>query len=46
MYKEPYYDEVLSRVKNGEKLLDLGCCFGQELRKLVSPRIPSFSTQH
>ncbi|KAL0257749.1 hypothetical protein SLS55_006912 [Diplodia seriata] len=42
MYKEPYYPEVLSRVKNGDKLLDLGCCFGQELRKLVS----NHKTQH
>jgi len=32
----PQYDEILSRVKNGEKFLDLGCCFGQEIRQLVS----------
>jgi hypothetical protein len=29
------YGEVLERVKRGESLLDLGCCFGQELRRLV-----------
>ncbi|KAF9630887.1 putative methyltransferase domain-containing protein [Lasiodiplodia theobromae] len=43
MYKEPYYEEVLSRVKNGEKLLDLGCCFGQELRKLAYDGAPPSS---
>lgn len=32
----PQYDEILSRVKSGEKFLDLGCCFGQEVRQLVS----------
>lgn len=32
----PYYPEMLERVKNGHKLLDLGCAFGQELRQLVS----------
>jgi cyclopropane fatty-acyl-phospholipid synthase-like methyltransferase len=26
---------MLERVKNGDKLLDLGCAFGQELRQLV-----------
>jgi hypothetical protein len=30
------YPEVIQRVKGGEKLLDLGCCFGQEVRQLVS----------
>ncbi|KAF2095856.1 hypothetical protein NA57DRAFT_78633 [Rhizodiscina lignyota] len=29
------YDEVLMRIKDGEKFLDLGCCFGQEIRQLV-----------
>jgi len=32
------YPEMLERVKKGEKLLDLGCAFGQELRQLVSYR--------
>lgn len=36
MSSESYYPEILSRLKNGEQLLDLGCCFGQELRQLVS----------
>jgi len=29
------YPEVVKRLKGGEKLLDLGCCFGQEIRQLV-----------
>ncbi|KAL1623252.1 hypothetical protein SLS56_008420 [Neofusicoccum ribis] len=35
MSNESYYPEILSRLKNGEQLLDLGCCFGQELRQLI-----------
>jgi SAM-dependent methyltransferase len=31
----PVYPEVLSRVRAGETFLDLGCCFGQDIRKLV-----------
>lgn len=33
-----HYPEILQRVKDGQKLLDLGCCFGQDERRLVSPR--------
>lgn len=32
----PCYDEIVSRVKRGDTFLDLGCCFGQEIRQLVS----------
>ncbi|KAF2428676.1 hypothetical protein EJ08DRAFT_592157 [Tothia fuscella] len=35
------YPEVVRRVEEGEKLLDLGCCFGQEIRQLVSDGVPS-----
>ncbi|KAH0604879.1 uncharacterized protein H6S33_006547 [Morchella sextelata] len=35
------YDEIVSRLKSGEKLLDLGCCFGQDIRKLISDGAPS-----
>jgi hypothetical protein len=38
------YQEVLERIKNGEKFLDLGCCFGQEIRKLVCDGAPSANT--
>lgn len=37
----PYYPTVLERLKTGEEnFLDLGCCFGQELRKLVADGAP------
>jgi len=35
------YQEVVERLKGGDKLLDLGCCFGQEIRQLVSDGVPS-----
>lgn len=35
------YDEVVSRVKNGELYLDIGCCMGQDIRKLVSAGVPA-----
>ncbi|CBF80430.1 protein ausD [Aspergillus nidulans FGSC A4] len=39
----PYYPEMLERVKNGHKLLDLGCAFGQELRQLIYDGAPGES---
>jgi hypothetical protein len=33
--KTKVYSEVVQRLKSGEKILDLGCCFGQEIRQLV-----------
>lgn len=41
MSLSPAYDEVLSRLKNEQRLLDLGCCFGQDIRKLVHDGVPS-----
>ncbi|PVH97914.1 hypothetical protein DM02DRAFT_63564 [Periconia macrospinosa] len=35
------YGEVLDRVRQGQRFLDLGCCFGQEIRKLISDGAPS-----
>lgn len=35
------YPEVLERVKKGEKYLDIGCCVGQDIRKLVFDGAPS-----
>lgn len=37
----PIYPEVLSRVRQGQTFLDLGCCFGQDIRKLVYNGAPS-----
>ncbi|KAH7068255.1 hypothetical protein BKA63DRAFT_423186 [Paraphoma chrysanthemicola] len=36
----PVYSEVLERVKNGEQYLDIGCCMGQDVRKLISDGAP------
>ena len=38
------YEEVLRRVKAGDKFLDLGCCLGQEIRQLVHDGAPSTNT--
>ncbi|KAF4634146.1 hypothetical protein G7Y89_g3962 [Cudoniella acicularis] len=37
----PHYQTILHRLKtNNETFLDLGCCFGQELRKVASDGAP------
>ncbi|GES66574.1 methyltransferase trt5 [Aspergillus terreus] len=36
----PCYAEMLDRTKHGQKLLDLGCAFGQELRQLIFDGAP------
>ncbi|OOQ86840.1 hypothetical protein PEBR_19813 [Penicillium brasilianum] len=36
----PCYREMLERTKQGHKLLDLGCAFGQELRQLIYDGTP------
>lgn len=35
------YDEIKSRLTAGEKYLEVGCCFGQELRQLAIDGVPS-----
>lgn len=35
------YADVLQRVKHGDQLLDLGCCFGQDVRKIVYDGAPA-----
>ena len=37
----PTYPEVLQRLKDGERLLDMACCFGQEIRQLVADGAPA-----
>lgn len=38
----PHYPAILERLKTGdENFLDLGCCFGQDLRKLAADGAPS-----
>ena len=37
-----HYDTILERLRTGnENLLDLGCCFGHDIRKLVADGAPS-----
>ncbi|KAF2269864.1 hypothetical protein CC78DRAFT_453044 [Lojkania enalia] len=40
----PCYSEILERVKSGDIYLDLGCCVGQDIRKLVYDGAPSENT--
>lgn len=35
------YPAIVARLQAGATLLDLGCCFGQDLRKLVHDGVPS-----
>ncbi|KAF2643795.1 hypothetical protein P280DRAFT_420196 [Massarina eburnea CBS 473.64] len=42
--QSPIYNEVLNRLKNGAKYLDIGCCVGQDIRKLVYDGAPSENT--
>ena len=37
----PLYPQVVTRMKDRENFLDLGCCFGQDLRQLVADGAPS-----
>jgi SAM-dependent methyltransferase len=39
----PSYNSVLERVKNGGSFLDIGCCFAQDIRKLVHDGAPADS---
>ncbi|KAK0100925.1 hypothetical protein ONS95_007367 [Cadophora gregata] len=39
----PSYSHVVNLLKAGGRLLDLGCCFGQDLRKLVHDGAPASS---
>ncbi|XWW92241.1 hypothetical protein V2A60_000164 [Cordyceps javanica] len=40
-HNSPIYPVVLDRLKKGDTMLDLGCCFGQDIRKLVADGAPS-----
>lgn len=42
LIKSPHYPAILSRLKNdGHTFLDLGCCFGSEIRQLTADGAPS-----
>ena len=38
--RSPLYPTILSRLQDGASLLDLGCCFAQDIRKLVQDGAP------
>ncbi|KAE9980585.1 hypothetical protein BLS_004131 [Venturia inaequalis] len=38
---QPYYPSLLTRIKNGDRFLDLGCGLGQNVRKIVHDLGPS-----
>ena len=35
------YQEILDRLAKGQRVLDMACCFGQEIRQLVADGAPS-----
>ncbi|KFY60093.1 hypothetical protein V497_03867 [Pseudogymnoascus sp. VKM F-4516 (FW-969)] len=42
LLKSPHYPTILSRLKNDNHIfLDLGCCFGSEIRQLTADGAPS-----
>ncbi|GIZ40101.1 hypothetical protein CKM354_000345400 [Cercospora kikuchii] len=41
--KSENYSQVLERVRGGETLLDLACCFGHNIRKLIHDGAPATS---
>lgn len=38
--KKPSYASILSRIREGATYLDIGCCIGQDIRKLVHDGAP------
>ncbi|KUI64805.1 hypothetical protein VM1G_01245 [Cytospora mali] len=41
LYKQPSYPAMIQQLRQGAKYLDIGCCLGQDLRKLVADGVPS-----
>ncbi|KAK7959768.1 Methyltransferase [Apiospora aurea] len=46
IHLSPDYPRVVKRVQEGATLLDLGCCFGQDLRKLAYDAGPGAPTRN
>ncbi|KAK8112943.1 hypothetical protein PG984_013469 [Apiospora sp. TS-2023a] len=46
IHLSPDYTDVVKRVQEGATFLDLGCCFGQDLRKLAFDAGPGTSTRN
>lgn len=41
---ETYFGEVVQRLRDGQALLDMACCFGQTVRELVAGGAPAENT--
>ncbi|ROV87636.1 hypothetical protein VMCG_10632 [Cytospora schulzeri] len=41
LHKQPSYASLVQRLQQGAKYLDIGCCLGQDIRKLVADGAPS-----
>lgn len=39
--QQPSYSSVLERLKGGAKYVDIGCCLGQDIRRLVADGAPA-----
>ena len=37
----PYYQDIITRLKTGDSILDIGCCFGQDLRYMAADGAPT-----
>ena len=37
----PWYPDIVSRLQHGSSILDIGCCFGQDLRFLAADGVPT-----
>ncbi|KAK3324956.1 hypothetical protein B0H66DRAFT_511234 [Apodospora peruviana] len=38
--RQPSYPIILERLKSGDRILDIGCCLGQDLRRLAYDGVP------
>ncbi|ROV90055.1 hypothetical protein VSDG_08374 [Cytospora chrysosperma] len=41
LHKQPSYPSMVQRLQQGATYLDIGCCLGQDIRKLVADGAPS-----
>jgi SAM-dependent methyltransferase len=42
----PKYSEILTCLQAGQSFLDVGCCFGQDIRKLLYDGVPSSTNMY
>ncbi|KAF2729378.1 hypothetical protein EJ04DRAFT_73850 [Polyplosphaeria fusca] len=39
--RSPHFNDIVQRIQKGDKYLDIGCCVGQDIRKLAQAGAPS-----